>query len=72
MDWLIWIGALVSLIGLAGLVYCIMSAAKVLKLGLDEDGMKAKLQGLIALNMGALAISSIGLMMVVIGILLGK
>lgn len=71
MDWLIWIGALISVIGVLGLIYCIRLVAKAKSEGLEGDAMKARLQQLVALNMGALAISSIGLMMVVIGILLG-
>lgn len=70
MDWLIWIGALVSLIGVAGLIYCIVLVARIRRERLEETAMKQRLQGLVALNMGALAISAIGLIMVVIGILL--
>lgn len=70
MDWLIWPGAIVAVVGVFGLAYCIRAAFKIRAENLDETQMKARLQGLVALNMGALAISSIGLMMVVIGILL--
>ncbi len=71
MDWLIWPGAIVSVIGLFGLTYCIRAAFKIRAEKLDETQSKARLQSLVALNMGALAISTIGLMMVVVGILLG-
>lgn len=70
MDWLIWPGAIVAVVGVFGLAYCVRTAIKIRAENLDEAQMKARLQGLVALNMGALAISSIGLMMVVIGILL--
>ncbi len=70
MDWLIWPGAIVAVVGVFGLAYCVRAAIKIRAENLDEAQMKARLQGLVALNMGALAISSIGLMMVVIGILL--
>lgn len=71
MDNLIWIGALVTLVGLAGLVWCVMIALRAKRQGLDENAMKSKLQRVVAINMGALFLSAIGLMMVVIGILLG-
>ena len=71
MSWMIWPGAVVALIGVLGLGYCIFAAAKARREKLDASQMKARLQGLVAMNMGGLAISSIGLMMVVIGILLG-
>ena len=71
MGNLIWIGALVSLVGIAGLVWCVLLALKAKREGLDDDAMKARLQSVVAINMGALFLSAIGLMMVVIGILLG-
>jgi len=71
MDGLIWAGAVVSVVGVAGLVWCIVSASRARRENLEDAAMKARLQKLVALNMGALALSAIGLMMVVIGILLG-
>ena len=71
MGNLIWIGALVSLIGIAGLIWCVMIALRARREGLDDAAMKERLQKVVAINMGALFLSAIGLMMVVIGILLG-
>ena len=71
MENLIWIGALVTLVGLAGLIWCVMIALRAKRQGLDENAMKSKLQRVVAINMGALFLSAIGLMMVVVGILLG-
>ncbi len=70
MGGLIWAGASVTLLGLAGLVWCIVSVARARKAGLDEAALKARLQKVIALNLGALGLSVIGLMMVVLGIAL--
>lgn len=70
MESLIWIGALVSLLGVAGLLWCIVIAAKARKAGLGDAEMKAKLQKVVTINMGALFLSAIGLMMVVAGIML--
>lgn len=71
MDNLIWIGAVVSLIGIAGLIWCVLIALRAKRQGLDETAMKARLQRVVAINLAALFISAIGLMMVVTGIFLG-
>ncbi|ALG90918.1 MAG: hypothetical protein CL814_03525 [Confluentimicrobium sp.] len=71
MDWLIWLGAAVSLLGLAGLVRCIVLALRARRAGLPEEELRARLQKVVALNMGALLVSALGLMMVILGITLG-
>jgi len=71
MDIVIWTGAAVSLMGVGLLVWCIRAALQARKAAVDEADLKARLQRLAAVNMGALAISAIGLMVVVIGIVLG-
>ena len=70
MAHLIWIGALVTLLGLGGLIWCIVTVRRAQKAGLDDEAMKARLQKVVAINMGALFLSAIGLMMVVVGVLL--
>jgi hypothetical protein len=70
MDILIPIGTFVALLGLAGLGYCIWLAVKAKRANLSDDEMKIRLQTVVAFNMGALALSAMGLMMVVIGVLL--
>ncbi len=70
MDFLIWIGAAVTLIGLGLLVWCILRVARARKTGLDEEAMRAELRKVVPLNTGALFLSVIGLMLVVLGILL--
>ncbi len=70
MEILVFIGAIVSAVGLVGLLYCISLALKAKRLKGDEEAMKAQLQKIVPLNMGALFLSVLGLMMVVIGVLL--
>ncbi len=70
MDILIWAGAVVSLIGLVGIFYCIMLALKAKRAKLPDEDMRARLQRIVLLNMAALFLSMVGLMMVVAGILL--
>lgn len=71
MEMLIPIGAVVTLLGVAGLMWCVLLVRKAKAEGLDDAAMRARLQRVVALNMGALFLSAIGLMMVVVGILLG-
>lgn len=71
MEWLIWLGALVSLIGLAGLVWCIVKVWTARKAGLDDDTLREEIRKVVPLNTGALFLSVLGLMLVVVGILLG-
>ena len=68
---MIWPGAVVAVFGVFGLMYCVRAAALARRQKLDTAAMKTRLQQLVALNMGALGVSSIGLGMVIIGILLG-
>lgn len=70
MDYLIWAGAAVSLLGLAGLIWCIVKVWRARKAGLDDAAMRALLQSVVPLNSAALFLSVIGLMMVVVGVLL--
>ncbi|MEM5519440.1 hypothetical protein [Sulfitobacter sp. AS59] len=70
-DILIWSGAVISLVGFFGLVWCIVTVMRAKRANLPEDDMRAVLQKALPLNLGALFLSVIGLMMVVIGIMLG-
>ncbi|SEN85590.1 hypothetical protein [Palleronia pelagia] len=71
MQSLIIGGAIVALLGLLGLVYCIVAALKARRAGLSDDALRARLQRLVAWNLGSLMLSMIGLGMVVAGIFLG-
>ncbi|MBC7163873.1 MAG: hypothetical protein H5U15_02620 [Roseovarius sp.] len=71
MEMLVWAGALVSLGGLAGLLWCILKVWRARRARLPDAELRAAVQAVVPLNMGALFLSVIGLMMVVIGIMLG-
>ncbi|MEA5160950.1 hypothetical protein [Cereibacter johrii] len=71
MEWMIWIGALISLAGVGGLVWCIWLALQARRSGLDDAAMRERLQRVVVLNVAALGVSALGLMCVVLGILLG-
>lgn len=65
------IGTIVSLLGLAGLVWCILRVAKARRNNLTEQDLAGVVQSVLPWNMAALFLSVTGLMMVVVGILLG-
>ena len=71
MQAMVWVGTLVSLVGVAGLFDCVMRALRVRRAGLPDEGMRSELQRVVVINMGALAVSAMGLMLVVLGIFLG-
>ena len=71
MESLIWIGAAISLIGVMGIAWCVVVVLKAKRANLADEAFKARMQRAVALNLGALMVSMIGLMMVVVGIVLG-
>ncbi len=71
MDWLIVGGSVLVVMGLCILGYCIYAAMAAKRAGLDDVAMRARLQKIVAINMGALLLSTIGLMTVVMGVFLG-
>lgn len=71
MDILIWGGATISVVGLLGLVYCIFRVAAAKRAGLGDDALRDAVKKVVPLNLGALFLSVIGLMMVILGVFLG-
>jgi hypothetical protein len=71
MGVLIWIGAAATLAGLAGILWCLWTVLQARRAGLPDAELRARIQGVVAINLGALGLSALGLAMVVAGILLG-
>lgn len=71
MEMLIWGGVVVSLIGLAGLIWCIATVWKARKAGQGDDALRDTMRRVVPMNTGALFLSVLGLMIVVLGIVLG-
>lgn len=71
MEILVWGGALVSLLGLGGLVWCIVTVWKARRAGLSDDDLRARIRKVVPVNAGALLMSILGLMLVVMGVMLG-
>lgn len=70
-DVMIWAGAGISLLGLAGLIWCILRVARARRAGLSDDALRAEVAAVLPMNMAALFLSVIGLMLVVVGVILG-
>lgn len=70
MGWLVLIGSALAVIGLCLLGYCIYQAIQAKRSGLDDAAMRQRLQRIVAINMGALLLSVLGLMCVVLGVFL--
>ena len=71
MPYLIWPGALLSLLGVLGLAWCILRGLKIRRSGATDDQMRSELQKLFAVNFGSLGVSVIGLALVIMGVSLG-
>lgn len=71
MEILIWIGAAISILGLCGLAYCILRVLRAKRAGHDDETLRAEVAKVVPLNLGALFLSVIGLMLVILGIFLG-
>ena len=70
MGFLIWGGAVVSFSGLVGLIWCIIKAQQAKNAASSDEELNAAIRTLIPWNMGALFLSTIGLMIVIVGIFL--
>jgi len=69
-ETLIWVGTAVSLAGLAGLLFVIFRVSRAKRSGLGDDAMREVIRKAIPLNLGALFLSVIGLMLVIVGVFL--
>ncbi len=70
MDFLIYIGGAFTLTGLVGLGYCIKMAVAIKREGGEAKDANKRLRALVAWNLGAMGMSSIGLAMIVMGLIL--
>ena len=67
---LIWIGAVFSVIGLAGVLWCLRKAAWLRKAQLDDTTARTEIQRLVFAHMFAIGFAFLGLGLLVSGILL--
>ena len=70
MEILIWVGSILSLLGLVGLLWCIKTVLRAKKAAVSDEELRMSLQKVVPFNMAALFLSAIGLMLVILGIML--
>lgn len=70
MEYLVWSGAVVTVAGLLGLAWCILTVSKAKRAGLDDEALRGQLKRVVVVNLAALFASVLGLMMVVMGVFL--
>ena len=70
MEILFWIGSILSLLGLVGLLWCIKTVLRAKKAAVSDEELRLSLQKVVPFNMAALFLSAIGLMLVILGIML--
>lgn len=70
MQAVIWGGAVLTLLGVAGLAWCVRLALTVRRQAPEPEAMRAALQRVMVWNMAALGVACLGLMAVVVGIIL--
>ena len=68
---MVWIGTIMTLIGLAGVLWCIRKAAWLKRVELDDTAIRAELNKLIFGHMAAIGLAFLGLGLLVVGLLLG-
>ena len=70
MNLLVPIGTIVTLLGLAILIWCILRVAQARKTIKNDIEMRGKLQKMATMNMIALFLSFVGLIIVILGVIL--
>ncbi|MDA9355131.1 hypothetical protein N9V26_02040 [Amylibacter sp.] len=63
-------GAIITILGLLGLFYCILKAFKARRTGLKGQELANQLKELVLVNLVSLFLSAIGLGLVIFGILI--
>lgn len=70
-DGMVWVGAAFTVLGLIGLVWCILTVWRARRAGLPDEEMRTVMSRVLPRNLGALFVSVIGLMLVILGVFLG-
>lgn len=70
MEIVIWIGAVLSLVGLTGIGYSIVTVIRAKRANLSDEELRARMSKVLPINLGALLVSTIGLMAVILGVVL--
>jgi hypothetical protein len=71
MELLVGVGAVLSVVGIAGIILSIVKVRRAKTTSKDDEELRAKIQAAMPLNLGAFLLSILGLMCVVVGVILG-
>ncbi|MBU2993009.1 hypothetical protein Q4555_02595 [Octadecabacter sp. 1_MG-2023] len=71
MELLVGIGALLSLVGIIGIIWSVVKVRRAKASSETDEELRAKIQAVLPLNLGAFLLSVLGLMCVVVGVILG-
>jgi hypothetical protein len=70
MTALVVLGVALTGAGIGGLAYCILEGLRVKREKPEPQVVRARLQKLVAINLGSVALAACGLMAVVLGVML--
>lgn len=70
MIWLVIIGTILTLAGLAGIIWCIFGAARLKRGELPDETVRIELGRLVLWHTAAIAAAFLGLGLLIVGILL--
>ena len=70
MEWAVWVGAAVTVTGFLGILYSAFLVSRARKAASDDTDLRARMQRILPLNLGALFLSFLGLLLVVFGVIL--
>ena len=71
MDMLVPAGVILTILGLAALIWCIAKVWRARRSGLDDEAMRGVLRKVVPVNSAAVFVSAMGLAMVTVGALMG-
>ncbi|MFZ3583054.1 hypothetical protein ACOI1H_12885 [Loktanella sp. DJP18] len=70
MTYVIWGGALLSVVGLCGVLYAVVAVLRAKARGSDDAALRVRVAQMMPVNLASFLLAVLGLMMVVVGVLL--
>lgn len=70
MEYLVWIGSGVTVLGLLGVIASVFMVLKAKRQNLGDEALRLRLNKILPVNIGSLMLSMIGLAMVIVGVIL--
>lgn len=71
MTVVVILGAVLTLLGLGGLGYCVRVGLSIRRGGMPAEAAKSRLNRLVAVNLGSVALATVGLAIIAAGVILG-